>query len=265
MDDMFGDSFLPATTADPVVDPAAGFLEMEQESLGSLGIDLGLSPPPAPQNGLDSATDLFVSVSPSTQSPPEIQPDPCPPTVDAGSVFPSSLPPSDATISLPSLPTETSPQPNPFLNAMEDSPGDTDTSPTVCTSEVGGPFQRSSVVRGEEEPECIKKWRVQQQEMIQRKDEEEAIKKAELKEKAKKELEDWKKSYTEELERTKAENRVAEQAFLADVHGLKPGTEWERVARHCDFNSKVNFNKKDRSRMRSVILQLKSSPLMNRD
>jgi len=101
--------------------------------------------------------------------------------------------------------------------------------------------------------------------MLTRKDEEEAIKMAELKEKAKKELEDWRRSYSEELERTKAENRVAEEAFLADVHGLKPGTEWERVARHCDFNSKANFNKKDRSRMRSVILQLKSSPLTNRD
>ena len=44
--------------------------------------------------------------------------------------------------------------------------------------------------------------------------------------------------------------RVAEEAFIEDVNGLKPGAEWERVARHCDFNSKVNHNKKDRSRLK---------------
>ena len=33
--------------------------------------------------------------------------------------------------------------------------------------------------------------------------------------------------------------RVAEQAFLEDVNGLKPGSEWDRVAKNCDFNSKV--------------------------
>ena len=44
--------------------------------------------------------------------------------------------------------------------------------------------------------------------------------------------------------------RGAEEAFIEDVNGLKPGAEWARVARHCDFNSKVNHNKKDRSRLK---------------
>ena len=58
---------------------------------------------------------------------------------------------------------------------------------------------------------------------------------------------------------------MAEEAFMADVNGLKPGTEWERVCRNCDFNSKVNHNKKDRTRMKNVLLQLKQAPLMNRE
>ena len=46
---------------------------------------------------------------------------------------------------------------------------------------------------------------------------------------------------------------------------LVPGTEWERVAKLCDFNPKTARNTKDVGRMRSVILQLKqegSSPSM---
>ncbi len=38
---------------------------------------------------------------------------------------------------------------------------------------------------------------------------------------------------------------------------MVPGTEWERVAKLCDFNPKTAKNTKDVGRMRSVILQLK--------
>merc|ERR1712083_476591 len=132
-------------------------------------------------------------------------------------------------------------------------------------SETGGPFQRGSATKEKQEPECITRWRKDFQENLARKDAEEKEKMEELKAKAKKELEDWHKNYKEEMVRTKEENRVAEQAFLEDVNGLKPGSEWDRVARNCDFNSKVSHNKKDRSRMKSVILQLKAVPLMNRE
>merc|ERR1740123_2223807 len=132
-------------------------------------------------------------------------------------------------------------------------------------SETGGPFQRGSAAKEKQEPECITRWRKDFQENLARKDAEEKEKMSELKAKAKKELDDWHKSYKEEMARTKEENRVAEEAFLEDVNGLKPGSEWERVAKNCAFNSKVSHAKKDRSRMKSVILQLKAVPLMNRE
>merc|ERR1712123_100331 len=124
--------------------------------------------------------------------------------------------------------------------------------------EKGGPFEssRQNPRLSGEEPECLRKWREEQKERIRIKDEEEERGKEELRQKAKKELESFNKNY-EELQLTKKENRIAEEAFLADVNGLKPGTEWERVCRNSNFNSKVNHNKKDRSRMRSVLLQLK--------
>ena len=73
------------------------------------------------------------------------------------------------------------------------------------------------------------------------------------------------KKYQEEVNTRKKENKYLEEKFLEEVHGLKPGTEWERVAKNCGFNSKVVHCKKDRSRLRNVILSLKQTPLLNRN
>ena len=40
----------------------------------------------------------------------------------------------------------------------------------------------------------------------------------------------------------------------------RPGSEWERVNKLVDFNTKSNKNTKDMSRMRSIMLQLKQTP-----
>ena len=132
--------------------------------------------------------------------------------------------------------------------------------------EKGGPFQtsRQDPRLNGEEPECIRKWREEQKERIKQKDEEEERKKEELRLQAKVELEKWYKNYEEEVRLRKEENRVAEESFLEEVNCPKPGTEWERICKNSNFNSKVNHNKKDRSRMRNVLLQLKQAPLMNR-
>lgn len=56
--------------------------------------------------------------------------------------------------------------------------------------------------------------------------------------------------------------RASEEAFLAETDGESPGSEWERVARLCDFNPKTNKTAKDVSRMRSVLISLKQTPLV---
>merc|ERR1712156_1176669 len=99
-----------------------------------------------------------------------------------------------------------------------------------------------------EDPEVIKLWKENQVKMLQEKDENEEKAKEALKQQAKTELEDW---YKQELETT--------------TEKLIPGTEWERVAKLCDFNPKTARNTKDVGRMRSVILQLKqegSAPIV---
>jgi len=118
-----------------------------------------------------------------------------------------------------------------------------------------------------EDPEVIKLWKENQIKMLQEKDEDEEKAKEALKKQAKTELEDWYKQHSEQLSKLQAANRAAsisyEQELETTTEKLTPGTEWERVAKLCDFNPKTARNTKDVGRMRSVILQLKqegSSP-----
>nr|XP_040235957.1 clathrin light chain isoform X3 [Anopheles coluzzii] len=112
-----------------------------------------------------------------------------------------------------------------------------------------------------EEPEKIRKWREDQKARLEEKDREEERKKDELREQARKELEDWYKHHEETISKTKSANRNAEKQFVAETDEIEPGTEWERIAKLCDFNPKTNKSNKDISRMRSIILQLKQNPL----
>jgi len=55
-------------------------------------------------------------------------------------------------------------------------------------------------------------------------------------------------------------SRNAEKELTAAAEPLEPGTEWERIAKLCDFNPKGSKHQKDVSRMRSIILQVKQTP-----
>ena len=55
----------------------------------------------------------------------------------------------------------------------------------------------------------------------------------------------------------KKSNREAEKDFVNQRDSDKPGEEWDRVSRLCDFNPKSAKGTKDVSRLRSIILQLK--------
>ncbi|XP_011883165.1 PREDICTED: clathrin light chain isoform X2 [Vollenhovia emeryi] len=111
-----------------------------------------------------------------------------------------------------------------------------------------------------EEPEKIKKWREEQKARLEEKDAEEEKKREEWKEAAKKELEEWYKHHAEAINKTKTTNRNAEKQFVAEADEVEPGTEWERIAKLCEFNPKSSRTSKDVSRMRSIILQLKQTP-----
>ncbi|XP_022607783.1 clathrin light chain B isoform X3 [Seriola dumerili] len=113
-----------------------------------------------------------------------------------------------------------------------------------------------------QEPESLRKWREEQKARLEALDSASKAAEAEWREKAKKELEDWHVHQNEQMEKNKANNRASEEAFLAESDGDSPGSEWERVARLCDFNPKTNKQAKDVSRMRSVLISLKQTPLV---
>ncbi|XP_051276763.1 clathrin light chain B isoform X2 [Dicentrarchus labrax] len=131
-----------------------------------------------------------------------------------------------------------------------------------------------------QEPESLRKWREEQKTRLEALDSASKAAEAEWREKAKKELEDWHVHQSEQMEKNKANNRIAdkafykqpnsdvigfvasEEAFLAESDSDSPGSEWERVARLCDFNPKTNKQAKDVSRMRSVLISLKQTPLV---
>ncbi|XP_072027516.1 clathrin light chain A-like isoform X2 [Amphiura filiformis] len=133
----------------------------------------------------------------------------------------------------------------------------------------------SQVDRQEGEPEKIKKWREEQKEMLENKDSEATTLQDEWKELAQKELDDWASRQTEQLEKTKASNRLektskhqymtaSEEAFVQERDEVTPGQEWERITRLCDFNPKNNKNTKDVTRMRSILLHLKQTGMPER-
>ncbi|XP_068596253.1 clathrin light chain B isoform X2 [Brachionichthys hirsutus] len=113
-----------------------------------------------------------------------------------------------------------------------------------------------------QEPESLRKWREEQKTRLEVLDSASQAAEAEWREKARKELEDWRVHQSEQMEKNKANNRASEEAFLVENDDDNPGSEWERVARLCDFNPKTNKQAKDVSRMRSVLISLKQAPLV---
>ncbi|NXJ01507.1 CLCA protein, partial [Psophia crepitans] len=128
--------------------------------------------------------------------------------------------------------------------------------PTDCCAAI------SQVDGLQSEPESIRKWREEQKERLEQLDANSRKQEAEWKEKAIKELEEWYARQDEKLQKTKASNRAAEEAFVNAAEEIFPGTEWERVAQLCDFNPKSSKQAKDVSRMRSVLISLKQAPLV---
>merc|ERR1712150_21375 len=118
----------------------------------------------------------------------------------------------------------------------------------------------SKMYVAKEEPEFMRKWKEEQKERLEKKDLEETAAMEDLKVKAKQELEDWYKRYETQIEKTKNCNREEETKYEGnEMNHIEPGSEWERVAKHCDFSAKAPGHTKDVSRLRSIMLQLKQN------
>ncbi|XP_016664740.1 clathrin light chain isoform X6 [Acyrthosiphon pisum] len=160
-------------------------------------------------------------------------------------------------LSTPNVPigvTQTLSNENGLTNGFTVTNSDDDTSSPIIAPKIE-----------REEPEKIKKWREEQKTRLEEKDADEEKKKEELRLVAKSELEEWYKIHKEQIAKTKDVNREsainAEKQFVAESDEIEPGTEWDRISKLCDFNPKSSRACKDVTRMRSIILQLKQTPL----
>ena len=125
------------------------------------------------------------------------------------------------------------------------------------------PYQALSQLN---EPEKIRKWREEFSTRINRKDAEEEIKRNEMREQARKELDDFYRQRLEQLERIKGQNRLNNRTFEENIFSngnnlpTTPNgkvSDWDKITSLCDFNPKNNRSQKDLTRYRSVLLQLK--------
>ncbi|XP_016013756.2 nucleolar protein 16 [Rousettus aegyptiacus] len=71
---------------------------------------------------------------------------------------------------------------------------------------------------------------------------------------------EW-QTFVDSLQKNKMEVEASEEAFVKESKEDTPGTEWEKVAQLCDFNPKSSKQCKDVSRLRSVLMSLKQTPL----
>lgn len=231
-DDAFGAGAPPPMDD---VDPAAEFLAKEQAELGDMGEDFGI---PAAVVTAPTFSDDIPAVQENQQN-------------------------FMAEFEEPKFPAEGS-----NFCGVEDQAVVTNYS--GMEDQFGGGYEENTMTTemstmrlSGEEPECLKLWKKEQEERLKKKDADEEDKKEELRMKAKQELEDWYKHYEEQLAKSKMANREKEEEFVAEIGGMnhiEPGSEWERVAKHCDFSAKAAGHTKDVSRMRSILLQLKQNP-----
>ncbi|XP_073401167.1 clathrin light chain B isoform X2 [Dendrobates tinctorius] len=112
-----------------------------------------------------------------------------------------------------------------------------------------------------QEPESLRKWREEQKVRLEELDAAAKVTEQEWREKAKKDLEEWYLRQSEQIEKNKVTNRASDEALVSETKDEESGSEWERVARLCDFNPKSSKQSKDVSRLRSVLISLKQTPL----
>jgi len=252
--DGFGDNFVPGDNSAPAadVDPAAEFLAREQDQLA--GLEDELATPAVPE----AAPAENEAAEPAAPAAEPVEDGNSGLLVGEGEDLPLSTPSNDLLSETQTEAESSHPQGDFSAIGSEFSTTGAE-APSQCFPESGG-VSTPVPPPVREEPEKIRIWREEQEKLLKEKDAAEELAKEELRVKAKKELDDWYKQHEEQVAKTRQANRTAEKELVADTAKIEPGTEWERIAKLCDFNPKTSKSSRDISRMRSIILQVKQNP-----
>merc|ERR1719422_1503982 len=109
----------------------------------------------------------------------------------------------------------------------------------------------------------LREWETQHEEALEESARKEELAKRDTRQKASDELAKWYQDRTAELSKRLEVNRAQEQEMEAGrLAALKPeANPWERVVDLIDTNSRTADEARDTSRMRSLLIQLKSNPV----
>uniref|UniRef100_A0A7E4VFL4 Clathrin light chain n=1 Tax=Panagrellus redivivus TaxID=6233 RepID=A0A7E4VFL4_PANRE len=105
------------------------------------------------------------------------------------------------------------------------------------------------------EPASVSAWREAYEKNLTKLDEEEEKAKAELKAKARQELEDFEKKRASDLAERKKVNREKQIEFLKNVEKASAGVLWQRIAKVVEADEKTPKLSVDTDRMRQLMLQ----------
>merc|ERR1711935_217721 len=105
----------------------------------------------------------------------------------------------------------------------------------------------------------MREWREQNTARIEAADSKETTDEVEWKEAAKKQKDDFYKQYEAENAKRKGENRAAEQNDVMTAPSSKAKA-WEQLSGLINFNEQRKTNETDKTRMKSLLFQLKQEP-----
>merc|ERR1712146_118043 len=108
---------------------------------------------------------------------------------------------------------------------------------------------------------ALREWEDKHQEELEEKSQKEDGEKKQRREAAYKEIQQWKEDRDQNISKKRTTNREDEKAFK-DATEKKPTSDnpWERVVDLIDTNARSSDDSRDVSRMRSLLIHLKSSP-----
>jgi len=144
------------------------------------------------------------------------------------------------------------------------------TSPPAAAGGYVDPFEgmpvKDSVGGGGLIPEmnALREWEAKHEEALEEAARKEATEREERRRGAAAELTKWNEERTGNTKKRMSSNRSDQEASeKAKVEASKPGANpWERVADLIDTSAKTAEDSRDTSRMRNLLIQLKSSPVI---
>merc|ERR1719378_272056 len=110
------------------------------------------------------------------------------------------------------------------------------------------------------EVSALREWEDKHNQELMAKEAEESSKKNELRAAAAAEIAKWKEERNANIKKAHDTNLANQEALAQSDNSVPGATTWERIVNLIDLNARASDESRDTSRMRNLLIQLKSSP-----